>query len=303
MTSSSDQPREPVRYAVIGHRIGSGVYIWGINLEPAADYDSDHLTIGFPISGAPGERVALNFVAETLVSSEIQWVKPLRKPTGPWVVDFDALRSWADGRLDGMPFRGRRLMRATLDVQDTPSGRRTLLSFECSMGRGDDDESGADRSAILLELQPFLDAFQFEHPDTAKTAFVMMRFSDTPLQRQAFEAVRDACAKFGITALRADHRAYAEDLFPNIRTYMHGCAFGIAIFERIQRDDFNPNVSLEVGYMLALGKPVCLLKDRTLDSLHTDLIGRLYESFDPQSPATSIPPVLEKWLRDRQIIE
>jgi nucleoside 2-deoxyribosyltransferase len=83
---------------------------------------------------------------------------------------------------------------------------------------------------------------------------------------------------------------------------MHGCAFGIGIFERITTEDFNPNVSLELGYMMALGKPVCLLKDKYLNFLHTDLVGRLYLPFDPQDPETSIPNVLEKWAKDKRIV-
>jgi len=40
---------------------------------------------------------------------------------------------------------------------------------------------------------------------------------------------------------------------------MHGSAFGIAIFERLTSDIFNPNVSLEVGYMMAMHKPILYL--------------------------------------------
>ena len=86
---------------------------------------------------------------------------------------------------------------------------------------------------------------------------------------------------------------------PNILTYLHGCGFALAVFERIEQEDFNPNVSLEVGYMMALGKDVCLLKDRTLKTLHTDLVGHLYRTFDPQDPVTSIQPELTKWLTDK----
>lgn len=71
--------------------------------------------------------------------------------------------------------------------------------------------------------------------------------------------------------------------------------------ERIEADDFNPNVSLEVGYMFALKKPVCLLKDKTLKTLHTALVGKLYRVFDPQDPASSVPPVLTQWLEDKGI--
>jgi nucleoside 2-deoxyribosyltransferase len=85
-------------------------------------------------------------------------------------------------------------------------------------------------------------------------------------------------------------------------TYLYGCGFGIAVFERIEAEEFNPNVSLEVGYMFALNKPVCLLKDRTLKTLHTDLVGKLYKTFDPQDPIKTIPDEVTQWLSDKEII-
>jgi hypothetical protein len=53
--------------------------------------------------------------------------------------------------------------------------------------------------------------------------------------------------------------------------------------------------------MLALGKPVCLLRDSTLQTLQSDLIGRLYESFNTQKPNT-IKPKLDKWINDKAAI-
>jgi nucleoside 2-deoxyribosyltransferase len=82
-------------------------------------------------------------------------------------------------------------------------------------------------------------------------------------------------------------------------TYIYGCGLGVAIYERIESESFNPNVSLEIGYMLALEKPVCLLKEKTLKTLHSDLIGKLYQSFDVYKPSTSIPHALYKWLKDK----
>ena len=108
--------------------------------------------------------------------------------------------------------------------------------------------------------------------------------------------------KYGINALRADDKQYHEDLYWNVLTYIYGCNFGIAVFERLEDDLFNSNVALEVGYMRALSKPLCLLKDRTIATLQTDLIGKLYKSFDPQDPKSSIPPELRKWLTDQGII-
>ena len=42
--------------------------------------------------------------------------------------------------------------------------------------------------------------------------------------------------------------------------------------------------------------------DRTLKALHTDLVGKLYESFDPQNVEKSLPGELEKWLADRDLV-
>jgi nucleoside 2-deoxyribosyltransferase len=111
-------------------------------------------------------------------------------------------------------------------------------------------------------------------------------------------AIASALSELGIKVVRADEREYHSDLFLNILTYMHGADFGIAVFERLEGDEFNPNVSLEVGYMLGIRKQVCLLKDSTLRSLHADLVGKLYRDFNPQDPETSIAPKLQAWLRD-----
>lgn len=78
--------------------------------------------------------------------------------------------------------------------------------------------------------------------------------------------------------------------------------FGIAVIERLEEDAFNPNVSLEVGYMLALGKSVCLLKDSTVRTLQADLIGKLYREFDPQDPRKTIPPQVLAWMDDKGFI-
>lgn len=127
----------------------------------------------------------------------------------------------------------------------------------------------------------------------------MMRFAETDTLGEIVRVIRETIEKHGITAMRADHREYHDDTFANIKTYMHGCGFGIAIFERIEQEEFNPNVGLEVGYMMALNKPVLLLKDRTLQTLQADLNGKLYKPFDTTRPEKSLPPVIEKWLKDK----
>jgi hypothetical protein len=113
------------------------------------------------------------------------------------------------------------------------------------------------------------------------------------------EAIREGMKARGITGVRADHKHYHDDLFYNVLTYMHGCGIGMAVYDRIEAETYNPNVALEVGYLFAMRKPVCLLKDRTLTKLQADLVGRLYHEFDPQDPGATIPPMVHKWLSDK----
>jgi len=162
-----------------------------------------------------------------------------------------------------------------------------------------DEGRTVDVTIAPAEIRESLESFMREHPDPGKTAFLMMRFSPTKLHEAVAEAIRNTLEPYGVIALRADDKEYHHDLFSNVLTYLHGCGFGIAVFERFETEDFNPNVALEVGYMLALRKPVCFLKDRTLRALNTDLAGRLYRPFDPQEITTSIPRELTRWLFDK----
>jgi hypothetical protein len=144
-----------------------------------------------------------------------------------------------------------------------------------------------------------LKKFRSEHPDSESTCFVMMRFGKTKAHARLEKTLKQALKRHGLIGLLARDREFHEDLYPNIQTYLHGCAFGIAVFERLESDEFNPNVALEVGYMFGLRKQVLLLKDQTLRALHTDLVGKLYREFDPQNPEDTIPAQIDSWLTDK----
>ena len=153
-----------------------------------------------------------------------------------------------------------------------------------------------------IEISHSLMRFRADHPDPAKVGFLVMRFEDTAAHREIQQAISETLASHGLKAVRADGKRYHDDILYNVLTYLHGCSFGIAVFERITTDDFNPNVSLEVGYLMAMRKPVLLLKDQNLKALQTDLVGRIYDPFDFQNPLGSIPLIFEQWLRDKGII-
>jgi hypothetical protein len=163
-------------------------------------------------------------------------------------------------------------------------------------------QKGRNSMNAPIEIRDSLKRFRQDYPDATKVAFIMMQFGKTPAHDRIVASLKTALSKHGIVALRADEKWYHDELYWNVLTYIHGCRFAIAVFERIEADDFNPNVSLEVGYVFAVRKPVCLLKDKTLRRLPTDLVGKLYREFDSQDPEVTIPRELEFWLRDKEVI-
>jgi nucleoside 2-deoxyribosyltransferase len=61
---------------------------------------------------------------------------------------------------------------------------------------------------------------------------------------------------------------------------MRAYPLGVAVFEEIELRAFNPNVAIEVGYMYGLERPVLLLRERRMALMSTDVVGKIYRSFD-----------------------
>jgi hypothetical protein len=150
------------------------------------------------------------------------------------------------------------------------------------------------RSSVLHLLQ--------DYPDYEKNCFLVMSFTSTRLHNEIYKVLRQVLSRFGLNLLRADDRSYTDDLFTNVETYLYGCSFAIAVFERLISEVYNPNVSFEVGFLLGMGKPVCLLKEKTVPKLPSDLVGKLYRDFDAQDIRGTLPRQIEQWLRDKKII-
>lgn len=152
------------------------------------------------------------------------------------------------------------------------------------------------------EIAMSLDRLRAKYPDPKKVGFLVMRIvAEKPFAR-IVEVIKETAEKHGLTVVRADENEFHADLWGNVRTHLHGCGFGIAVYERIESDEPNANVGLEVGYLMAMNKPVLLLKDKTVATLQADLAGKLYKPFDPHDPEGTIPGQLTKWLEDYGII-
>lgn len=164
------------------------------------------------------------------------------------------------------------------------------------------EKQPSEESINNPEIASGLEKIRKDYPFGTRIAFIIMKFGSTSVHQQMIQDIKDGLSKHGIVGLRADDKEYMDDLFLNVKVYMHACDFGIAVYERIISDDFNPNVSLEVGYLFGMKKPVMLLKDQTLKALNTDLTGKLYKEFDTTKTKESINTSIEKWLKDKGYI-
>jgi hypothetical protein len=74
------------------------------------------------------------------------------------------------------------------------------------------------------------------------------------------------------------------------------CHYGVAVFEDIDRLDFNPNVSLELGYMMGHRKRTLILKEQRLPNLPADVVHRLYKPFDMFAITDSVSREVRRWV-------
>jgi hypothetical protein len=146
-------------------------------------------------------------------------------------------------------------------------------------------------------------SFLGDHPDYRKNCFLIMAFSETQFHKEVHKRVKAAISELGFYVLRADDKVYADDVLANIEAYLYGCKIGIAVHERALSDTQNPNVAFEVGHMLGQKKDVCLLKERTVRALPSDLQGRLYVEFDASDLTGSLKASITKWFRDKHLID
>ena len=240
--------------------------------------------------------------------SQIDWIKPLNLISEEWVLDLSLLKESYDILNREQYLSGKITLDPVFEqkeeideITEESIVVETRIKFKI-----DPNElfiyENTEKLDYITDIKPSLVKFGKDYPNNKKCAFLMMKFEDSTIQSKIVLSLKDIFKKHNITLMRADEKHYSDDLLVNIRTYMHGCSFGVAVFERINSDYFNPNVSLEVGYMMALKKPIMFLKEKTLKSLHTDLIGKLYEEFDFQNLHRTIDKAVTKWLKNHELI-
>ena len=162
---------------------------------------------------------------------------------------------------------------------------------------------GGDPTEFLQEREmnrnPVLGISAFKVPES--NVFLMTRFRKAPYHQAASDAISEAVGTFGLELVRADNpNIHVDDslLWTKVQFCMEACHHGVALFETIDETDLNPDVSLELGYMMALERKYLVLKEERLRKLHSDLCGHLYKTFDCFRIQPTILAHVADWLKE-----
>lgn len=128
------------------------------------------------------------------------------------------------------------------------------------------------------EIESFLKMYPFD-----SSVFIMIRYhqrNDTLLA-----SLKRALAENRLTGILASEHNLTDDLYNPIACLLC-CSKGIAVFDEPDvQQVFNPNVAYELGMMHLLGRNSLILKHKTLQSLHTDILMRLYKEYSSPNDA------------------
>jgi len=146
------------------------------------------------------------------------------------------------------------------------------------------------------KLQEFHQAASYD-----KSIFIMTKFpeGETALDaelKRVIKAVEDAVKKCGFTPRIASGKRYHPGLWDNVEVYLFGCRRGIAIVESKYRQELNPNVTMEWGWMRGMGKDVLYLVEGTFDLARADISGLLQDRFLWDAPEADISKAINQWL-------
>lgn len=131
--------------------------------------------------------------------------------------------------------------------------------------------------------------------------FLIRKFESRNDRDVLLQTVRNSFREKGLKLVDANERTFQSETWRNIKEFMDKCSFGVVVIDNFSPNDenqFNPNVFLEIGYMLALGKNILILIQNSIErKLPTDVKPFLYTTFDYQDIDSQIlKTAIQKWI-------
>jgi hypothetical protein len=143
----------------------------------------------------------------------------------------------------------------------------------------------------ILGWKSRMEAFLRDHPFD-KSVFIMVRYRKR--NDELIKSAKDALHEGGLFGVVASEHSLTDDLYNPIACLLC-CSRGIAIFDRAEQEQqFNPNVAYELGMLHLLNRRCLILKHKTLKTLQTDILMKLYEPF---SGPTNVSKLTASWIQ------
>lgn len=152
---------------------------------------------------------------------------------------------------------------------------------------------------ILTKIEEF---YKLHHGSSyEKSVFIMTKFPGPGKTvdkefAKVIKLVRNAVTEAGYTPRIASEKQYHELLWHNVALYLLGCSRGIAIIESKNKEELNPNVAMEWGWMRAMNKPVLFLAEKSFNLQRADWSGLIEHQFQWEKPGPGIKTSVKEFL-------
>jgi len=111
---------------------------------------------------------------------------------------------------------------------------------------------------------------------------------------QLVKRLREACSIHGLNLLLASDGNAEDTLWSNVVTYMWGAKYAIVVMDSAD-GVLNSNVLIEIGGMLMTGRRCAILRDATVPTMPTDLVGHIYKPVDLKDHEAATA-VVHRWI-------
>lgn len=142
-------------------------------------------------------------------------------------------------------------------------------------------------------LARILDRAPFE-----QNVMLITRFPKGPEDHfaQLIPKLRDAVSEHGLILQVASDGMAEDTLWANVVTYMWACKYAIVLMDSAD-GVLNSNVLIEIGGMLMTGRRCAILRDGSVPTMPSDLVGHIYKPTDLSNHEASLIQI-HKWIRD-----
>jgi len=249
----------------------------------ALDAFKDELdTLDALLVGISGSQVTEGFLRERIRTLPRTWesvVRPEIEPLFKIAAELEALAALSTrvkppGDYQKRIERARMLVGSLalyLPASDAVAQRRELR--DDLFIRGIPDLPAALVPNALFGWKAQMEAFVGKHPFD-KSVFMMIRYRRR--NEKVIASVKDTLQKHECYGVLAGEHSITDDLYNPIACLLC-CAKGLAVFDKGEPGQkFNPNVAYELGMMHLLGRDCRILKHKSLQVLHSDILMKLY---------------------------